>query len=326
MKKVNIIQIVVAVLAIVFMIGAISLILGDLGTIPSGNGGGGSGSESNDETTSTETVDRSEGDAACVHAYDDGVIEKAATCKAEGLKVYTCTKCGKTLEDAIEVSSEHTYGALKKYNDDQHVCYCTVCSTPMFSEHVTSDSVIPATCTSNGLTISSCACGYQVSVSSGRLAHSYSAPYSVAGDSNNHRAVCTQCGLIYSLPHNYGDEIVVNATCISSGSKTKTCSDCGYVFNSSIPALGHDLKSVIVNATCAASGSKTVTCNRCDYKNVETLDKLLSHTYGAPEYIGNGDYHTITCTVCGHVKNEDHNVKFHENGVAYCPECRADLG
>ena len=324
MKKQNIIQIIVAVLALLLMVGAISLILGDLDTAPGGSGG--SGSETNDETTKVETVDRSEGDLSCAHVYDEGVVEKAATCKTEGVKVYTCTKCGKTFEDVIEVSSEHTYGALKKYDNNEHVSYCTVCDAALYSEHVTTDSIIPASCISNGVTVSSCACGYQVTVTSGKLEHSFSAVYEAAGDSIYHRAHCTSCGMIYSLSHTWGVETVVDPTCTSSGSKTKTCLDCGYVFNSTIPASGHDLVTKTVSATCAASGSKTKTCKNCDYENVETLPKLSSHTYGKPEFIGNMDYHVITCSVCSHEKTENHNVQYYDYGVPYCPDCKADLG
>ena len=308
MKKQNIIQIIVAVLALLFMIGAVSLILGDL-DLDTNLGGGGSETGTNDENTnndaaSGETVERSEGDALCAHAYDKGTIEKAATCKAEGLIVYTCTKCGKTREDALDISTEHTYGSPKQYNNNQHVIYCTVCDDSLYANHVLSDSVISATCISNGCTISECICGYEEVVNSGKLEHNFVSVSKVSGDSVNHSAFCNLCGLVYSVPHSYGAETVVAATCTSSGSKTKTCSDCGYVYYSSIPAIGHVLITTTVPATCTASGSKTSVCDNCDYKSVQTLPQT-SHTMSCTSY--DSKYHYMTCSVCGATETLGHS-------------------
>lgn len=42
------------------------------------------------------------------HTWNDGVVTKKATCLAEGVKTYTCTKCGETKTEAIGKVS-HTY-------------------------------------------------------------------------------------------------------------------------------------------------------------------------------------------------------------------------
>lgn len=44
------------------------------------------------------------------HDWDEGVITQKATCKEKGLQVYTCLACGKTKEEAIAKTTNHTYG------------------------------------------------------------------------------------------------------------------------------------------------------------------------------------------------------------------------
>ena len=39
--------------------------------------------------------------AVCEHAWDNGVVTKAATCEEAGVMTYTCTKCGATKTEAI---------------------------------------------------------------------------------------------------------------------------------------------------------------------------------------------------------------------------------
>ena len=293
----------------------------------SSNSGGGGGSADKDESA-TETVERFEGDAACAHTFDKGVVDKAATCKEEGLIVYTCTKCGKTQEDTLEISTEHTYGSPKKYDDAQHVLNCTVCGLAQYADHALVESTIAATCTTNGAIVYDCACGYQSRTTIEKLGHNVTSWNKVSGDSTNHHGVCVRegCGAKISKAHTYGAEvIVIEATCTASGLKTKTCTTCGYVHNITIPASGHDLETEIVSSTCAVTGTKTVTCNNCEYSNVETLPKKSSHTFGQYECLPLasdeiGDLHYKVCSVCGIKETEPHSWTWNDTNE-YCKKC-----
>ena len=44
------------------------------------------------------------------HDWDDGKITKTSTCKEKGVKLYTCLACGKTKEETIAKTTDHTYG------------------------------------------------------------------------------------------------------------------------------------------------------------------------------------------------------------------------
>ena len=347
MKKQNIIQIIVAVLALLLMIGAVSMILGDLdlGT-NSGSGGAGAGTNdqtTNDETTSVETVDRSEGDVLCAHSYDKGTIEKDATCKAEGLIVYTCTKCGKTVENVLEISADHTYEGLKKYNENQHVSICSVCGDAEYSDHVLSELKIAATCESNGSIVYDCVCGYKSSVTIPKLGHVVSTWSKASGDSTNHYGLCTRdgCAARVAQTHNYGAEsVVTSATCTESGLKKKTCSVCGYEKTTTIFATGHNLSlDSMTQATCETAGSKRYVCQNsgCSYSETEAIP-AVGHSF-AIEAGGSGssshvlycihsgcdysesvshslvvgssidaNYHSAHCSVCGASSQQSHSL------------------
>ena len=81
--------------------------------------------------------------------------------------------------------------------------------------------------------------------------------------------------------HKYGDGVVTKeATCLSMGIKTYTCSVCGAETTENLPTLHAvgDCFDVVVTkeATCTTEGSVTSTCTICGYDKVETI--LPTHT------------------------------------------------
>ena len=71
------------------------------------------------------------GEAACDHAWDDGVVTAEPTCVEEGETTYTCTKCGEEKYESIPATGEHNF-----VNHE-----CTVCGE---KEIVTGDTYIRA--------------------------------------------------------------------------------------------------------------------------------------------------------------------------------------
>ena len=63
------------------------------------------------------------------HNWDNGTVTKQPTCKEEGVKTFTCTTCNATKTQAIEKTTNHTYGAWEKVDDTNHKHTCTVCQT-----------------------------------------------------------------------------------------------------------------------------------------------------------------------------------------------------
>ena len=106
-----------------------------------------------------------------------------------------------------------------------------------------------------------------------------------------------------SCEHTY-ESVTVDATCVSDGITTYTCTLCGDSYSETIPATGeHDYKTVTVDATCSKDGSVTTTCTVCGDATVETLPATGEHDYESvitpPTYTEMG-YTTHTCKVCGH--------------------------
>ncbi|MGN1195174.1 MAG: fibronectin type III domain-containing protein, partial [Acutalibacteraceae bacterium] len=58
--------------------------------------------------TGTEFVYKGLSEEAHIHTYNSGVVTKAATCTATGVKTYTCTVCGATKTESI-AKTAHTY-------------------------------------------------------------------------------------------------------------------------------------------------------------------------------------------------------------------------
>jgi pullulanase len=81
----------------------------------------------NDTLTLTYTAN------ACEHEYDEGVVTSNPTCTAEGVMTYTCSKCGNTKTDTMEMLS-HTFEGDT----------CTGCG--MVCQHTYELTVIDATC------------------------------------------------------------------------------------------------------------------------------------------------------------------------------------
>ena len=80
--------------------------------------------------TGTELVYQGLSEEAHIHTYNSGVVTKAATCTATGIKTYTCTVCGATKTETI-AKTAHTYKtATTKSTTAKNgsiVTKCTVC-------------------------------------------------------------------------------------------------------------------------------------------------------------------------------------------------------
>lgn len=82
------------------------------------------------------------------------------------------------------------------------------------------------------------------------------------------------------VEHTYGGwTITKEETCTENGSKTRTCSECGYVQTQTINSTGHSYGEweTTTAATCTTAGVKTKTCSKCGNKITEKLS-ALGHT------------------------------------------------
>ena len=96
--------------------------------------------------------------------------------------------------------------------------------------------------------------------------------------------------------HSYTASVTKQATCISNGIKTFTCS-CGDSYTEIIKATGHswDEGKITTKPTCTTEGTKTFTCKNCGEIKTESVEKT-DHSY---IWETNGNTRTMKCSGCG---------------------------
>ena len=185
------------------------------------------------------------------HSWDEGKVTKPATEAEDGVKTFTCTRCGETKTETI-----HSYKAV----------------------------VTAPTCTEKGYTTHTCACGDSyVDTYVDALGHAWDNGKVTKEPTETETGVkaftCTRCGETRTetmpvIPHVHSYKDVVTApTCTAKGYTTHTCA-CGdsYV-DTYTDALGHawDNGKVTKEPTETETGVKTFTCTRCGETKTESI-------------------------------------------------------
>ena len=197
------------------------------------------------------------GSETCQHVWDNGKVTKEPTETEDGVKTFTCTRCGETKTETIpKLTHEHSYKAV----------------------------VTAPTCTEKGYTTHTCACGDSyVDTYTDALGHAWDNGKVTKQPTETETGVktftCTRCGetkteTIPKLTHEHSYKAVVTApTCTEKGYTTHTCA-CGdsYV-DTYVDALGHtwDNGKVTKEPTETETGVKTFTCTRCGETKTETI-------------------------------------------------------
>ncbi len=196
--------------------------------------------------------------APCEHEFSEWELGEDYSCLDGGVKTRTCALCG--LVDEMDEPAGHVY-AEKATVDKMPTCtetgvqsyHCIYCddktneSELPLVEHVWDEGEVltPASCTAEG----------------------------------EMRATCVECGAndiisIAKIPHTPSNfwTVDIEAGCMTSGSKSHRCTECGYKLDvTAIAPIGHDF-----------GGSNT--CNVCGAPSSAVLSKY-NGTYGY-EYLG----------------------------------------
>ena len=248
-------------------------------------------------------------------------ITKEATCTEAGVKTFTCTRCGDSYTENIDVLG-HSYV----------------------------ETIVKPTCTKDGYTKHECSrCGnVYVDNKTDALGHDYKPVSAVEPSCTKEGSItyeCTRCGDSYTdvipMKDHRHITITVAPTCVDKGYTEHSCADCDlYYVDSYVDALGHDYKEKITKEpTCTEKGEKTFTCSRCGDTYKEELD-ALGHNYIAtvvpPTYEEKG-YTEYVCDRCGEVfggtdtcsalfSNKEVDISDYSDwemidGKHYCPDC-----
>ena len=191
------------------------------------------------------------------HAWDNGKVTKHATETENGVKTFTCTRCGETKTETIpKLTHEHSYKAV----------------------------VTAPTCTEKGYTTHTCACGNSyVDTYTDALGHAWDngkvTKHATETENGVKTFTCTRCGetkteTIPKLTHEHSYKAVVTApTCTEKGYTTHTCACGDSYMDSYVLPLGHDWGSgkVTKEPTATENGIKTYICARCGEIKTEVI-------------------------------------------------------
>ena len=197
------------------------------------------------------------------HAWDAGAITTPVTATTDGVKTFTCARCGATKTEIIPATGEET---------------CKHEST--HAEHK------DATCTEPGYDKVICdKCGAVISEETiPTLGHDWdagvTAPAPTCTTAGIKTFTCKRCGetrteTIAALGHDLVTDPAKAATCTEPGlTEGQHCTRCDYmVAQQEVPALGHgwDDGKVTTPATETTDGVKTFTCTRCGATKTEKI-------------------------------------------------------
>jgi len=197
------------------------------------------------------------------HTWNSGSVTKAASCKEEGVKTYTCTGCNATKTESIAKTNDHKYGSWTKVNDTTHKHTCSVCSKEETASHTWNSGTITKqpSCKETGVKTYTCtACN----------------------------ATKTE-SIAKTNDHTYGNWTKVNDT-----SHKHTCSVC-----SKEETANHTWNSgsITKQPSCKETGVKTYTCTGCNGTKTETIAKTTDHKY-ASIWTTDENGHWYTCSGC----------------------------
>ena len=144
---------------------------------------------------------------------------------------------------------------------------------------------------------------------------------------------CTICG--DECKHTYGEKTIITpATCTTTGSYTKTCTTCGYVYKGQIPKTQHNYEwKVTTPATCNSTGVETKTCTNCGKTyGQRTIPATGEHNWETVETIPatctSKEKQKQECTVCHTTRttiNENSHYADHTwaegDGTVTCTKC-----
>ena len=181
-----------------------------------------------------------------LHNWDSGHVEKPATCKEEGIALYTCTVCGKSITRSI-AKIEHVKSKDWEADANSHWRTCQICGEKFeTASHTLGEAQVTKepTCIEDGVSVRQCSvCGTYVKTTLPSLGHLKTAKWYTNKDSHWHRCSHQGCEERFDMAaHTFGAGVVyLAATCTSNGLFKYTCSVCDYAKYESIPATGHSI-------------------------------------------------------------------------------------
>lgn len=215
---------------------------------------------------------------------------------------YTCTTCGKSYTEA------HDY-TVSETSADGHTMVCSVCGGVHTLAH-TFKAVQIDNADEHRMVCTVC------NYAGDYKEHTYAFEYE---DYKDHKRYCTECGAYGYMKHNFDDYVPYEID--TTQWHAHTCVDCGW-----FSYYKHD----IVCTDLGYDEGHERACTECSYKETlaHTFDTTaypdkhiqicgacraryeLPHIYGGEVTEVDETYHGTTCSVCGYVQKEKHDLVY----------------
>ena len=269
------------------------------------------------------------------HKWNDGEITTQPTCKAEGVKTFTCAECMATRTEPVE-KLPHTFGSWTNADTAEHKHTCSKCGAEETEKHTWNSGAVTKqpTCKEEGETTYTClVCGGKNRVPiQKRQEHTYD---------NDCDTTCNICAFIRTVNHKYAsawskDEAGHWKECTACGHRNEaakhtpgpeatettpqTCTACGYIVK---PVIDHVCK--FDEKWTSDKTGHWYACSGCEKKDrfaehsfendcdtdcsVCKYERKTTHSF-AQSYSSDKTNHWFTCAACGEKKD----VKAHEPG------------
>lgn len=275
------------------------------------------------------------------HSWDNGKVTKPATCKEEGAKTITCTGCKYSKTEKIDKTTDHSYGAWQKIDENTHKHICSVCSKEETAAHSWNNGSVTkkATCKEEGEKTYTCTgCKTtKTEVIPLSTTHSWSKWSKV--DADTHKRTCTVCDKEESGNHSYKTSWSKDRNnhwheCSVCGNKKdeakhipgaeptettpQTCKTCNYIIKA---ALGHthDYDQAWTQDenghwyACAGCEEKGEYAEH-DFENACDTDcatcgyiREAGHNYSV-EWVQDAENHWHTCSGCGDIQDQEAHI------------------
>ena len=242
------------------------------------------------------TFNVTSGAVSCSHSYT-GEVTTAATCVKNGIRTYTCSKCGHSYTETIAATGIHNY--VGKVTADAYcggtgtkTYTCTGCSAsytetiPATGSHTWGGWGVrtAATCTASGVKARKCPVCYQeetqiIPATGHAFGDWVTTTAPGCSSTGTQKKTCAYCGavqsnLLYPTGHTYGEWVTTIAVgCTTDGMQEKTCSSCGNVQIQQIFATGHSYVSERIPDDENGPERICYTCSACG----DTYSKVVEY-------------------------------------------------
>ncbi len=258
-----------------------------------------------------------------VHLWNDGEITKTASCKEEGIRIYTCTVCGAQKEESIPKTTDHFYDAWLENDSVTHQKICAVCQDAVLDYHQWNEGQVtkPASCKDAGIKTYTClVCSAQKEAEIPKTAdHSYGGWQ--GKDHGTHQKICSVCQDTILDGHQWNDgEIIKAASCNAEGKKSYTCGICSAHREEIIPKTNEHRYGLWTEYDVA---SHKQSCSDCE-KTVYEVHQWDQGTPTQTPSCAEESVKSYQCTVCSINREEKIRLPHEEvHHSAQVPTCTA---